>query len=263
MKRAWEYIRTFLFLAVAAWLAVDLTTKYQSVLTQIANFVGVDPKYLLDARFILPFMTPLIYFVEQMIYQFLSRIPWMYRIPLIGWFFDNKAMFVGTYLSLPFEKDELNVFRIKFDAANGKYKLNGYAYSLSKGTVIGHWDSEKLDMKTSEPVALSYIYDGRRGTGSPVRGLVDITFDGDKPNKSQNGYWLDVDVAAKSERKLSHYLKVTPRIKKKIIPWPVFLDRDFPFLFIRRFVSKPATIFKACRKNRGVLDKDAEFERPT
>jgi hypothetical protein len=87
-------------------------------------------------------------------------------------------------------------------------------------------------MKTKEPVSLSYIYQGERA-GRPVRGHVYIKFTGEKPDRSQSGYWVDVDNVG-SDWQRSQYVKVTAGIKRKIFPKAIFFDRDFPFLHVRR-----------------------------
>ena len=55
---------------------------------------------------------------------------------------------------------------------------------------------------------------------------------------------------------------MTPRIKKKIIAKAFFMDKDFPFLHIRRFINKPRSIFMAYCGRRDVLISDDEFKRP-
>jgi hypothetical protein len=141
--------------------------------------------------------------------------------------------------------------------------LNGYAYSLKGGgKKIGDWESEKLEMKTTEPVALSYLYEGERNGKPKVRGHVYIKFDDEKPEKSHNGYWVDVDNVGKTDWQRSNYVMATARIKGKIFPNPIFFDRKFPFLYFRRFVYKPATIFKAYHAKQDEFAKEADFERP-
>lgn len=218
---------------------VYLTSDYKDSLANLANALNVEPKCLQDPKIILPLLTPIVYFAEQVVYGLISKIPWMYKLPLIGLMFDNKSMFIGTYLSLPADQDELNIFTIKFDSLSERYELNGYAYSLSRNGAVGDWESQKLDMNTTEPVTLSYIYEGERYSEPKVRGLVYIKFDSEKPEKSHSGYWVDTNHVGKADWNRSNYVKVTPGIKKKIIANAFFMDKDFPFLHIRRFINKP------------------------
>jgi hypothetical protein len=263
MKKYLEPIRTFVFLGIAAWLAFQLTSRFRGSLESLADFLEVSHSYLTDPKFILPFLTPIIYVIVQVLHGLVSTIPWMYKIPIIGLLFDSKSMFVGTYLSLPADKDLINIFKIKFNSFGKKYKLNGYAYSLAQDHQIGDWESEKLDMKTTEPVALSYIYEGDLHAKNPVRGHVYIKFDDDRPTRSRNGYYVDVDKVGKADWTRSHYVMVTPQIKKKIIPQRIYLDGGFPFVRLRRYVNKPSSIFKAYHQRKDILANDPDFKRPT
>jgi hypothetical protein len=265
MKKYSESIRTIIFLALAAWLAFYVPTAYKQPLTEIATVLHLDfDKLVQDPKLVLAFLTPLIYLAERLVYGLISKIPHIYRIPVVGrYLFDNKGMFVGTYLSLPKGVEELNVFRIHFDSLSAKYKLNGKVYSLKDGTQIGDWESDKLEMKTDDPVALSYLYEGERFGKPRVRGHVYIKFEDEKPEKSHNGYWVDVDNVG-SDWQRSNYVMATARIKGRIFPNRIFYDKKkFPFLFFRRFVYKPATIFKAYHAKKDEFAKDdPDFKRP-
>jgi hypothetical protein len=249
MKRYFEPLRQFLFLGIAAWLAYYLTSTHKPDLERIATILRFPVDALQEPKVLLALLTPLIYFVEQVAYRLL---------------FDKKSMFIGTYLSLPADVDKLNIFKIKFEGLTGKYKLNGYAHSLRKTNPIGGWESEKLDMKTTEPVSLSYIYDGELESGQKVRGHVDIKFSGDSPEKSLVGYWVDVDNISEEGTKWqrSKYIKVTHEIKKKLIEKAIWVDKNFPFLHIRRCINNPDSIFKAYYKRQDELARDVEFSRP-
>jgi len=224
-------------------------------------YTWIPRKTLEDPKFMLPFLTPAIYLIERLIFGLVSKIPWMYKIPYLGKLFDSKSMFIGTYLSFPQKSNELNVFKIKFDSISSKYKLNGYVYSLDTGDhVNGDWESEKLDMKTTEPVALSYLYEGERPDKTKVSGHVYIKFSGETPTKSIKGYWLDVDDVGNPDWKRSNYVKVTSHVKRLIVPKAIFLDKEFPYLYIRSLIHKPASIFRAYYARKDELAQ--KFPRP-
>jgi len=254
IKKIWEKIReplkTFFFLGIAAWLAAYLTSAYKNYLDSFADLLSVNRTYLTDPKFILPFLTPVVYMIVQVI---LGLLP------------DKKSTFVGLYLSLPAKHDELNIFKITFDSLGGYYKVTGYAYSLLNGKVIGYWESQKLDMKTTEPVALRYIYEVEIYEGNrkgKVGGHVDIKFEGEKPHKSQHGYWVDVNDIGTTAWTRSNYVRLTPRIRKKIFANWIFLDNIFPFVRIRRWINKPRSIFDAYYAQKDELNSDVEFSRP-
>jgi len=256
--KIWEPLRTFLFLGIAASLAFYLTSTYGNSLENLADLLHVSRTYLTDPKFILPFLTPIVYMMAQVIYGMIS--PWMYKVPAIRLFFDKKLMFVGSYLSLPAKQDELNIFKITF--LGGYYKLQGYAYSLVNKELIGDWKSSKLDMETTEPVALSYIYEGKRYSQGTVRGHVYIKFEGKKPDNSAEGYWIDVNDVGKTEWTPTRYVKLTGRIRKKIFANWIFLEKDFPFVRIRRWINKPRSVIDAYYGRKDELNKDVEFKRP-
>jgi hypothetical protein len=62
--------------------------------------------------------------------------------------------------------------------------------------------------------------------------------------------------------KRSHYVKLTAQIKKKIIPKAIFFDREFPYLYVRRLINRPGSIFKHYYANRDELKDLEEFQRP-
>jgi hypothetical protein len=261
-KSKYEHIKIFLFLALAVWLAVHLVDRGKNVLGWLAATFDLPVAMFQDPKVLGPLITPLIYFIEQLIYSLLSMIPQMYRIPLIGRLFDNKAMFIGTYLSLPSVKEEINVFTIKYDAWGGRYKLMGYAYS-SGPDPIGDWNSDKLNLDTKEPVNLSYVYDGQRYGEARVRGLVYIPFHGAKPVRGISGYWVDVsDSGTAANVKRSNYVKLSNDIRRKLFPSWMFFDSHFPFVHLRWFVNRPSTILKAYQADKDKLDKDSAFARP-
>lgn len=202
---------------------------------------------LQDSTFIFAFLTAITLFFQK---------SWQLLL-------DKKSIFVGTYLSLPEDATELNVFRIEFRHLTGQYGLEGNAYSLARNEKIGAWWSEKLNMRTSRGVALSYIFDGER-QGHDVRGHVDIKFEGNKAEKSTHGYWVDVE---KISHELSHwqrtnYCKVTTQIRKKLIPEAIYRDNEFPYLHIRWFVKSPEAIYKAYYNRQTELARDPDFARP-
>ena len=246
MRKMLGQIKTGFFLVAATLVAIYLASKYEYLLLRLSSSLG-GPRIAIDWwKYIATLLMPFLYIIGQTITGLL----------------DKKSMFIGTYLSLPSDRDQFNVFKIAFNRLDGNYNLAGNSYSLSSGIKIGHWNSSTLDMRTANPAMLLYTYEGKI-RGVPVTGHVYIEFKGKKPEKSDDGYFVDVKVIegtkGRTDWKRSNYVKVTPEIKRLIFKKTFWRDWR-----IRRYVNDIETIFKEYLKNRVELENltSGEFARP-
>jgi hypothetical protein len=244
MKKLWEPLKQLLILAISTAAAFKLVSPFQHLTSLIQGWMGLQKPYPYDPDFkeVVTFATPLIYLVIEVIYGVLSRVP-LSRAVL-----DKKAMFIGTYLSLPTERDHVNVFKIERHSLTSTYGLIGYRFSLSNKHETGKWESEKLEIKTSEPPSLMYIYLGERHDGggiANVRGFVKISFLGTRPERGE-GYWIDVNEIEELQRRAhTNYRKVTSAVKKQLFGSALVFGNVFPYVRIRYFIHEPKSIFDA------------------
>jgi hypothetical protein len=241
-KRLREPLKQFIALLAATGLAFYLAPTIHQLVSPLYQLVPLyspaQPATELEfARVIVPFMVPIIYLIFGVIYEVFSRIP------LIGVRLDERAVFVGTYLSLSTDPDYLNIFNIDFKS--GKFYLVGYRFSFSANKATGNWNSEQLEMQTTEPPSLLYIYAGKQNEPDKLsgRGFVEITFNGRRPYRG-HGSWVSALPQLKPQH--ANYVKLTANVRKKLFRKPVFFNRhEYPYIFIRRLIRDPETVFRA------------------
>jgi hypothetical protein len=271
LKKLWEPFKQFLALLLATLVAIFVAPLLAPIIRELIAPLYKNATNEDATKFIVPFLVPIIYLIGGVLHEAVSRLP------VIGAILDKKSVFKGTYLSLPVDPDHLNLFTI--ESRGGKYQLVGYRYSFKAHKRTGHWNSEQLELKTTNPMTLIYNYVGEQYAPHPFsgRGFVKITF-GEKPH-SGGGYWIDVpDVVAPppagqqspSETPVSHlrqmptnYVKLTGSVKKEIIEKAVYFRGQFPFIFMRWFMlRKLDSVFDAFAARRGVLETKNTFQRP-
>ena len=272
LKKLWDPFKQFLALLLATLLAIFMAPFLAPVIRNLIAPLYKNATNEDASKFIVPFMVPIIYLIGGVLHEAVSRLPF------IGVKLDKKSVFKGAYLSLPVDPDHLNVFKI--ESKGGKYQLVGYRYSFKANKRTGHWNSEQLELKTTNPMTLIYNYVGEQYEPHPFhgRGFVKITF-GETPYRG-TGYWIDVpEVVAPSDPSLpspapapvshlmpmrTNYVKLTRNVKKIVIEKAIFFEREFPFIFIRWFMlRKLDSIFDSFAARRGMLETKSTFQRPS
>jgi hypothetical protein len=195
IERTIQYLIIAFSTAIAFFLIGPLVKQY---------FTAIDDRLVVAAT------TGLVYFALLLV------IGLMLKITLIRKLFDDKATFVGQYLSFPKKDDELSVLNIKYDWGKQKYRLNGTTYSLKTFNAVGTWNSELLDIDAGKR-RVTYIYYGTADQPKfDGHGYGQVTFLDDEHHDGSGHFFDDAQAPLRTESKYRRVRKdLTAEIAQK------------------------------------------------